>query len=293
MTAHFDLSTTEEESVRTRATNRTPSVVLHPNDRFRQKFVSLVFVGAAIGSLSGAPAADLVGRRPAIAACSMVFTLSSVVMMLASSFGILLLGRFLVGVAIGASSTTVSVYIAELSKPGLRGVLVSINEVALCFGCLVAICTGLALEHAVGGWRYMLGIAAVPAMIQFVGLSRWGVCTWWKLRGLTSFMRCVRGVQAYWRYFLKVRGGCCHVRGLYRRSLSFAASTHPRVGVLSPWLAPCKRFVALLSAQSITSQVPLHSNIFRVTRIAASLCDVRLLSAPAAPGARVRIPPLT
>ena len=90
-------------------------------------------------------------------------------MMFAPTFVVLLFGRFVVGVAIGGSSTCVSVYIAELAKPALRGVLVSVNEVALCFGCLIAIVTGIALEHTGGGWRYMLGLAAVPATVQFVG----------------------------------------------------------------------------------------------------------------------------
>jgi len=104
-----------------------------------------------------------------IAVCSAVFALSAVVMMLAQHFGVLLVGRFLVGFAIGGSSTCVSVYISELSKPALRGVLVSLNELALCVGCLVAIVTGVALEDARDGWRWMLGLAAAPAFIQLAG----------------------------------------------------------------------------------------------------------------------------
>lgn len=128
-----------------------------------------MFIGAAVGSLLGAPAADKWGRKPAIVTCSALFALSAVIMMLAPTFATLICGRFVVGVAIGGSSTCVSVYIAELSKPALRGVLVSVNEVALCFGCLVAILTGISLQATDGGWRYMLGLAAVPATIQFFG----------------------------------------------------------------------------------------------------------------------------
>ncbi|PRD36326.1 UNVERIFIED_CONTAM: Slc2a13 [Trichonephila clavipes] len=64
----------------------------------------------------------------------------------------------------------VPMYIAEVAPQESRGLLVTINNCAITSGQLLAsLVDGAFSKDHVHGWRYMLGIAAVPAIIQFVG----------------------------------------------------------------------------------------------------------------------------
>nr|XP_021156953.1 proton myo-inositol cotransporter isoform X2 [Columba livia]XP_021156997.1 proton myo-inositol cotransporter isoform X2 [Columba livia] len=70
----------------------------------------------------------------------------------------------------GVASMTVPVYIAEVAPPHLRGRLVTINTLFITGGQFFAsVVDGLFSYLAKDGWRYMLGLSAVPAVIQFLG----------------------------------------------------------------------------------------------------------------------------
>ncbi|XP_006767899.1 PREDICTED: proton myo-inositol cotransporter, partial [Myotis davidii] len=79
-------------------------------------------------------------------------------------------GRLVVGLGIGIASMTVPVYIAEVSPPNLRGRLVTINTLFITGGQFFASVVDGAFSYLQkDGWRYMLGLAAIPAVIQFFG----------------------------------------------------------------------------------------------------------------------------
>lgn len=68
------------------------------------------------------------------------------------------------------ASMTVPVYIAEVSPPNLRGRLVTINTLFITGGQFFASVVDGAFSYLQkDGWRYMLGLAAIPAVIQFLG----------------------------------------------------------------------------------------------------------------------------
>ncbi|KAG8174847.1 hypothetical protein JTE90_002393 [Oedothorax gibbosus] len=70
----------------------------------------------------------------------------------------------------GLASMCVPMYIAEVSPQSSRGILVTINNCAITMGQLLASLVAGAFSHDTQhGWRYMLGIAAVPAILQFIG----------------------------------------------------------------------------------------------------------------------------
>lgn len=58
-----------------------------------------------------------------------LFLLGSLFMTFAGSLQVMLMGRFLAGLAVGGSGPCVSVYIAEIARPEYRGAMVTINEV--------------------------------------------------------------------------------------------------------------------------------------------------------------------
>lgn len=82
----------------------------------------------------------------------------------------LVLGRSIVGVGIGLASMTVPMYIAEISPSRFRGAMVTTNVLFITGGQFIAYLVAAGFANVDQGWRYMLGLSGVPAVIQFVGM---------------------------------------------------------------------------------------------------------------------------
>lgn len=131
--------------------------------------VSGVLVGAAIGALGGGRLADLYGRRRLLIATAVIFAIGAIICAAAPSTTVLIIGRIIVGLGIGLSSGTVPVYISEVSPPAARGWTVSIFQLAITVGILLAYVVDYAFA-AIQGWRWMLGLAVVPAAVFAIGM---------------------------------------------------------------------------------------------------------------------------
>ena len=131
--------------------------------------IGIVSLGALMGALVGTPLSDRFGRKKIILWSSALFVFSAFVLSWAPNPATLIIGRLLVGFAIGASSGTVPLYIAELAPPKSRGALVTINQFAITIGILVAFLVGYAFVDS-EGWRWMFGLSAIPAAIQFIAM---------------------------------------------------------------------------------------------------------------------------
>lgn len=142
----------------------------HLTSVWQELVVSITIGGAWMFAIIAGKATDTFGRKPVIIVASLVFTAGAALMGVAFNKGMLLGGRLIVGAGIGLASMTVPVYIAEVAPAELRGVLVSVNQVFVTGGLFIASCVdGVFSTDTVNGWRYMLGLAGVPAVIQFVG----------------------------------------------------------------------------------------------------------------------------
>jgi MFS transporter, SP family, galactose:H+ symporter len=137
--------------------------------RALEVIVSGVLVGAMIGALGGGRLADLYGRRKLLIATAIIFAIGAIVCAVAPSPALLIVGRIVVGLGIGLSSGTVPVYISEVSPPEARGWTVSLFQLAITVGILLAYVVDYAFA-AIQGWRWMLGLAVVPAAIFAVGM---------------------------------------------------------------------------------------------------------------------------
>ena len=131
--------------------------------------VSCVLIGALIGAMTGGILADRFGRRRVIIATATLFVGGAIVTALSPTFTLLISGRIIVGAAIGVASFTTPLYISEVSPVKIRGRLVSINQVALTSGIVISYLVDYALAD-IQGWRWMFGLAAVPAAILAVGM---------------------------------------------------------------------------------------------------------------------------
>ncbi|MBM4419857.1 MAG: sugar porter family MFS transporter [Chloroflexi bacterium] len=141
----------------------------HLDDVMQGLVVSTVTLGALIGAFVAGVLADSLGRRATNIAAGLLFVLASVLSAAAPGVWVLIASRLLVGVAIGLTSVAAPMYIAEVAPPAVRGQLVSVFQLAITVGILIAYVVDLALE-ATGAWRWMLGLAIVPGAALSLGM---------------------------------------------------------------------------------------------------------------------------
>lgn len=115
---------------------------------------------------------DKLGSRTAIIINAVIFIAGAFLLALSHSYSLLLTGRFVVGFAVALSAVSECIYISEISTPQNRGMLVSLNEVAITVGFLLAYIVGLVFMAQYNGWRYMFGLSSIPALGQLVGMLK-------------------------------------------------------------------------------------------------------------------------
>jgi sugar porter (SP) family MFS transporter len=135
----------------------------------KELVTSLLLVGAAVGAFGAGRLCDLLGRRPVILITAGVFMVGVLGAALAPTLWFLIVMRFVIGLAVGAASMAVPLYISEAAPPRVRGALVSFNQLAMTSGILVAFLVDYALSSR-EDWRLMFGLATIPAALLFVGM---------------------------------------------------------------------------------------------------------------------------
>lgn len=131
--------------------------------------VAAVLIGATFGSIVSGHFADLYGRRNLLIFTALVFLVATLFSALASSVMMLWMSRLLVGVAIGIACYTAPLYISELSPPRWRGMLVSLNQLAITLGIMLAYVVD-AYYSPTENWRAMLAFGMVPALILLLSM---------------------------------------------------------------------------------------------------------------------------
>jgi SP family galactose:H+ symporter-like MFS transporter len=131
--------------------------------------VSAVLFGAVIGAIFGGAWSDRFGRRKIIVLAALIFSLGAIGTALAVSVAWLVIGRVIVGIAIGVSSFAAPLYISEVSPANVRGRLVSLNQLAITVGIVVSYLIGYALS-GIRGWRWMFALAAIPSVVLVLGM---------------------------------------------------------------------------------------------------------------------------
>ncbi|KAL3627096.1 Sugar transporter [Castilleja foliolosa] len=111
---------------------------------------------------------DRFGRRISIFIADVLFFVGAIVMAVAPAPGVIIIGRIFVGFGVGMASMTSPLYILEASPHWIRGALVSTNGLLITGGQFISYLDNLAFTHVTGTWRWMLGIAGIPAVVQFV-----------------------------------------------------------------------------------------------------------------------------
>ncbi|CAN1260067.1 Inositol transporter 4 [Linum perenne] len=133
----------------------------------QELIVSTCVAGAIIGAAVGGYANDRFGRRKTILAADVLFFIGSIIMAIAPVPAVIILGRVLVGLGVGMASMTAPLYISEASPAKIRGAMVSMNGLLITGGQFLSYLINLAFTK-VRTWRWMLGVAGIPALVQFM-----------------------------------------------------------------------------------------------------------------------------
>ncbi|MFJ8778339.1 MULTISPECIES: sugar porter family MFS transporter [unclassified Streptomyces] len=135
---------------------------------------SSLLLGAALGAVIGGRLSDARGRRRTILALAVLFFVGALGCTLAPTTAVMVVARFVLGLAVGGASVTVPVYLAEVSPAERRGALVTRNELMIVSGQLLAFTSNAIIARAGGEsggvWRWMLVIATIPAVVLWFGM---------------------------------------------------------------------------------------------------------------------------
>ena len=146
--------------------------------------MSCALIGCLFGAITAGALSNRFGRKRLLTLSALVFALSSLGTALAPQFAAFVAWRILGGLAIGLASGVSPMYIAEISPPHLRGKLVSLNQMAIVIGILLAQVVNWLIARPVApgtteaailaswngqlGWRWMFGVTAVPSILFLI-----------------------------------------------------------------------------------------------------------------------------
>jgi len=148
---------------------------------------SCALLGCLVGALGAGALSDRFGRKRPLAAAALIFAVTSIGNALAHTFAGFVAWRICGGYAIGLASNLSPMYIAEVSPPAWRGRLVSLNQLTIVVGILLAQFVNWYLVrnlpagatdawiasswYGQDAWRWMFGLTAIPAVLFCFGTA--------------------------------------------------------------------------------------------------------------------------
>lgn len=132
--------------------------------------VSSALVGCIFGAMIAGPVSDRLGRKRFLLISASLFLISAVGSAIPRTIDWFVVFRFIGGIGIGSASMLSPLYIAEVSPARIRGSLVSLNQMAIVTGILLAYFANWTLAGiGPSNWRWMFASGALPSLI-FIGL---------------------------------------------------------------------------------------------------------------------------
>jgi MFS transporter, SP family, arabinose:H+ symporter len=130
--------------------------------------IASALIGTVTGALFAGRPADRFGRKVILFIIAALYVISAVGSAMANHVATFILFRFLGGIGIGASSVVGPMYIAEISPAKIRGRMTALFQFNVIAGILLAYVSNFLLRDAGSEpWRWMLGVAGIPAFLFF------------------------------------------------------------------------------------------------------------------------------
>ncbi|KAI0438350.1 general substrate transporter [Xylaria telfairii] len=131
----------------------------------KELITSITSGGAFFGAIFAGLTADHYGRKGAIYVGCVLFIVGAILQASAFSLAQMTVGRLVVGFGVGSAAAIVPLYIAEVSPSKYRGRMIGLDNMSITGGQLVSYGIGAAFAYVPGGWRYMVGGGAIPAIV--------------------------------------------------------------------------------------------------------------------------------
>ncbi len=128
----------------------------------------ILLFGAFIGAVFSGWLSRQFGRKKVLLLASLIFALFTFLGVFAPSFTVLLVARFIIGLAVGIASFVAPLYLSEIAPFKIRGRLIALYQLMITIGILAMFLSNAALMHF-GSWRLMMSVIAIPALVMFVG----------------------------------------------------------------------------------------------------------------------------
>lgn len=151
--------------------------------RQQELLTTMVVIGQIAGALGAGVLANVIGRKRSVVLILFAYAVFALLAAVSVSLPMLLAARLLVGLTIGVTVVVVPVYVAESAPAAVRGALLTAYQLAIVSGLIVGYLTGYLLAGA-HSWRWMLGLACVPALLLAPLVIRMpDTARWYLLRG--------------------------------------------------------------------------------------------------------------
>ena len=125
--------------------------------------------GTVIGAIFGNIPTDKLGRKKTLLWIGIFYFVSALGSALATGPWMFAALRFLGGIGVGASTIAAPAYVSEIAPPKDRGKLVALYQFNIVFGILIAFISNYLLSGIeTNGWRWMIGVEAIPAFIYTI-----------------------------------------------------------------------------------------------------------------------------
>ncbi|KAK9470235.1 general substrate transporter [Dipodascopsis tothii] len=134
--------------------------------------VSVMQLGAIIGSVVNGPLADKISRRHSMSIANLIMVVGAVLQAAAVNPAMMFIGRFIGGISLGMLSMVVPMWIGEIAPPSIRGSAVTLQQLAISFGIMVSFWLDYGMQHGTSGaiqWRVPLALRVVPAVVMIIG----------------------------------------------------------------------------------------------------------------------------
>ncbi|ORB78448.1 sugar porter family MFS transporter [Mycobacterium timonense] len=151
--------------------------------RQQELLTTMAVIGQIGGALFAGVLANAIGRRRSVLLILSGYAVFALLAAFSVGLPMLLTARLLLGLTIGVTVVVVPVYVAESAPTAVRGALLTAYQLAIVSGLIVGYLSGylLAGTHS---WRWMLGLACVPAVLLLPLVFRMpDTARWYLLKG--------------------------------------------------------------------------------------------------------------
>jgi len=131
--------------------------------------------GCIFGTLFAGRLSDKYGRKKVLLLSGLLFTISALGSAIPDNLTQFVIARFIGGLGVGSASMLSPLYISEIAPAKIRGMLVTLYQLAIVFGINIIYIVNYLIVNAHDqewnvqfGWRYMLGSEGIPAILFFL-----------------------------------------------------------------------------------------------------------------------------